>query len=217
MLTPERIQVDLLQLIERIRNPPAIMKSRLFLPNTQKRFNELADKCIELHHELAGLTGEDTWTQSKKLFAIEAEYKRLRARLVFFPAVCSTYFLFVAAFFLIRYVDISGFIKTILKVDIPERLIIFGASGVFLYFATSVLTGLNSEDMAKDSVARAARFMIRVLLAVFIPTVLVELFFASEGNILSVEFLAFVCGYSAKLVFDLLSKILEKCSKMLKY
>lgn len=220
MLAPEKIREDLLRIIEGIRNPPAVMNYMPGLPYTRRRFDELVTKCVDLHQELAVLApSDDTWAQSQKLFTIEAEYKRLRAKLLLMPAVILIYLGFFGIFWLVTYVDIAGFVKSVLKVDAPERLITFGIAGAFLYLATSVLAELNREGLTKDSVTWVADFTVRVLLAVVVPIVLVALFFTSDGKVsevkLSPELLAFACGYSAKLVVDLFNKVVEKCSKMI--
>ncbi|WP_291585549.1 hypothetical protein [Comamonas sp. UBA7528] len=220
MLTPDKIREELLRIIAGIRNPPFAMTILPLLPYTQERFNALIDRCIELHRQLTEVKSEDdTSEHSQVLFAIEAEYRRLRARLLLFPSVLITYFCFFCVFLVIRYVDIAAFVKSVLKVDAPERLITFGLAGAFLYLATSVLAALNREEGTKDAASKTADFTIRILLAMVVPVVLVALFFSPDGEInaakLSPELLAFACGYSAKLVVDLFNKIVEKCSKMI--
>ena len=218
MLTKDEIKESLLKVIEGIRNPPPIIN---FVPlNYMKdRLNKVVDKCIDLHREVEALTEtQDTWEHSQRLFAIEAEYKRLRARLLLMPAVMLIYLGFFAGFYLLRFVDITGFIKDVLQVDAPERLITFGIAGAFLYLATTLLSTFSTSE-GGDAVSRIADFTVRVLLAIVVPIILVSLFFTSDGKLADVTFspelLAFSCGFSAKLVVDILNKIVEKGSKMI--
>jgi hypothetical protein len=220
MLTVAMIKDDLLKIIEGVRNPPALANFMPGLPYTRGRFTDLITKCIDLHRRLSLLPeGADTSMESQELFAIEAQYKRLRAKLLLMPAVFVLYVGFFGLFALITYIDIAGFVKDVLKVDAPERLITFGIAGAFLYLATAVLATLNHGGVTKDAVTKVADFTVRVLLAVVVPIVLVALFFTDEGKVreiqLSPELLAFACGYSAKLVVDLFNKIVEKGSKMI--
>ena len=218
MLTKDEIKESLLKVIEGIRNPPPIIN---FVPlnYTKNRLNNVVDECTDLHREVEALTeAQDTWEHSQRLFAIEAEYKRLRAKLLLMPAVMLIYVGFIAVFFLLRYVDITGFVKDVLQVDAPERLITFGIAGAFLYLATALLSTLSTSENG-DAVSKIADFTVRILLAIFVPIILVSLFFTSDGKLadvtLSPELLAFSCGYSAKLVVDILNKIVEKGSKMI--
>src|SRR5262249_49778918 len=97
------------------------------------------------------------------------------------------------------------------------RLISLGLMGAFLYFATSMLALAEGKTMR---FARLLDFSIRILLAVLVPILLVVLLFKPDGtrkelSVLSPEVLSFVCGYSAKLVIELLAKLVEKGSKMI--
>lgn len=220
MFRPEKIREELLKIIEGIRNPPSIMNFIPALRYTRARFDELIEKCLALHQSLENvMPGDDTWLHTQELFNIEAEYKRLRAKLLLLPSVLLTYIVFIIMFGTFRFIDISGFVKSVLKVDAPERLITFGISGAFLYLATYILSELNGENHSKESLNKVADFAVRVLLAIVVPIVLVSLFFTPEGGFntvrLTPEILAFACGYSAKLVVDLFNKIVEKCSKMI--
>ncbi len=218
MFTKQKIKDSLLVIIEGIRNPPAVLNF-INLPYTRDRIDNLVNQCIALHREVEGITDEsDTWSATQKLFLIEAEYKKLRARLMLLPSIFLIYFGFIAVFFILKFVNFTGFIQDVLRVDAPERLITFGLSGAFLYLATEMLSSISAYDN-KDAVAKIADFTIRILLAIVVPILLVALFFTSDGEIadvkISPEIIAFACGYSAKLVVEVLNKIVEKASKML--
>ena len=219
MHTKEELKTNLLKIIEGTRNPPAILNF-VPLPYTKGRFNDLVNECIDLHREIDESSEDsDTWVHTQKLFTIEAEYKRLRAKLMMMPSVFLVYFGFVAIFFIIKYVNFTGFIKDVLRVDAPERLITFGVAGAFLYLATSMLSSISSSQDGQDAVERISDFTIRILLAIVVPILLVSLFFTSDGQLadvtISPELIAFACGYSAKLVVEILNKIVEKASRML--
>lgn len=178
MFTPEKIKSDLLAIVEGVRNPPAILNFLPVLPYTRTKFDSLSGACIGLYREVAALPpNADTWEASQKLMDLEAEYRRLRAKLMIFPAVALIYVGFILLAGLLTLVDIPAFVKNVLKVDAPERLITFGIAGAFLYLATSVLTNLNQVGRVGDAVTRVADITVRVLLAIVVPIILVALFF----------------------------------------
>lgn len=218
MLTKDDIKSSLLKVIEGIRNPPVILN---FVPlrYTKRRLNTVVDRCIDLHREVDAISSDqDTWEYAQRLFAIEATYKELRARLFLLPTVFLVYAGFLVVFYVLYFVDITGFLKEVLQIDAPERLITFGIAGAFLYLATSLLTTFSSSESG-DAISKIADFAVRVLLAIVVPVILVSLFFSSDGKLanvtLSPEMLAFSCGYSAKLVVQILNKIVEKGSRMI--
>ena len=219
MLTTDEIKSGLLKVVEGVRNPPAILNF-VPLPYTRRRFSGLVDECIALHREVDKLTEDsDTWEHTQRLFAIEAEYKRLRTQLLLIPSIFLVYFGFALILWVFTYANITGFIKEVLRVDAPERLVTFGVAGAFLYLATTLLSTIAASGDQQDAISRVADFTIRILLAIVVPILLVSLFFTSDGKLaevtISPELLAFACGYSAKLVVEILSKIVEKGSKML--
>jgi hypothetical protein len=76
MLTKEKIKESLLDIIEGVRNPPAILNF-ITLPYTRDRINDVVNQCIALHHEVDGIADDnDTWSATQKLFLVEAEYKK---------------------------------------------------------------------------------------------------------------------------------------------
>lgn len=201
------------------------VRSRSLLPlpmllHTQDRFDALLDQCVDLQKELLSITESDPAILDieKKVYALETAYRRLRARLQFLPSVLLLYSGGFLAFWLVRFVDIPKFITATLGVEAPEKLISFGIAGAFLYLATSLLSKIESASAGRSQFAGVANFTLRLLLAVVVPIVLVGLFFAKDGTVrqvkVSPEILSFACGYSAKLVMDLLNKIVEKARKM---
>lgn len=218
MLNNEQIQDGLLNIIKGIRNPPAILNF-VPLPYTRGRFDDLVLKCIDLHKDLIAGGEEDNWSNTQRFFLIESEYKKLRTKLMLMPSILIVYLGFLIIVVFIKLVNFTGFIKEVLKVDAPERLITFGVSGAFLYLATSVLSNISKSKEGNDAISKVADFSIRILLAILVPILLVSLFFTSDGKLsevkISPELLAFSCGYSAKLVVETLNKVVEKISKML--
>lgn len=218
MLTKPQISEALLAIIEGVRNPPSILN---FIPlnYTRGRLNTVVEKCVELHRDVQrDSDSEDTWEYSQRLLALESEYKRLRAKLMLMPTVLLIYIGFFGVFYLLRFVNITEFVKDVFQVDAADRLISFGVAGAFLYLATTVLSNISKSE-GVDAISKVADFTIRILLAITVPIILVSLFFTPDGELaevtLSPELLAFSCGYSAKLVVEILNKLVEKGTKML--
>src|SRR5512135_1438227 len=113
---------------------------------SSNRSDALTKRCIELYKEVAALPpNAETSELSPRFYELEADYKRFRARLIMLPALFAIYggsSLFVAA---IHQINIVGFIKDVLRVDAPERLVTFGIAGAFLYLATSLLAHFNEK------------------------------------------------------------------------
>src|SRR5712692_4962729 len=191
------------------------------LPYSESRFDALIEKCVDLQKELSGVADPDPrlFDLQKQVLSLEAEYHRLRTRLLLMPSVILLYIGGALAFALLKFIDIPKFITGTLGVQAPERLISLGIAGAFLYLATSLLTKVEAPAARNSQFSTVADFTIRLSMAVVVPIVLVVLFFTKEGEIgrvkLSPEIMSFACGYSAKLVIDLFAKIVEKCSKMI--
>jgi len=128
------------------------------------------------------------------------------------------YAVFAIAASTVKFLDISSFVKYVLHVNAPERLITFGIAGAFVYLATSILNTINNSESKNDASMIASDYAIRFILAVVVPIVLVALFFSDDGKIqelkLTPDLLAFCCGYSAKLVITIFNKLVEKANKM---
>lgn len=192
------------------------------LPTTSGKYSAVIQKAIDLQKELTSVadTDENKLLDIKKTaLALEAEMGRLRTRLGVIPSIILIYFGFGLVYFLIVSVDIPKFITETLGVQTPEKLITLGIAGAFVYLATSYLKTLESPISLDSQIRGIIDFSLRLSLAIVVPIVLVVLFFTEEGTIgevtLSPEILSFLTGYSAKLVTDLFSKLVEKGSNMI--
>lgn len=227
MLTREQIQADLDKLVEQLRSPSGLLGS---LIRAQPRSDMLLTECAKLYRQVSALPqGADTWDDSLQLFKLERRVSAFRALRILGPAVLAIYLPLIALFFGLRYLNLptllQTFTKDVLKVDAPGRLITFGIAGALVYLATSVLAYLHRPERQNDPIRAIGDFSIRLLLAIVVPIILVSLFFTdsvatSDAPMaaklrLSPELLAFICGYSAKLVVDVLNKLVEKGGKMI--
>lgn len=218
MITKEELSKAIDIVINGVRTPPTVMNFLPGLPITRRRFADLLQHCVELQKDIYLISDSDPsiFDLHARFLALEAEYKRLRAKLMLLPSFTIIYFGFIALFALLNFIDVTGFIKSVLKVEAPERLLTLGVAGAFLYLATSMLSRIAG---ASDPMSKVIDFTIRLTLAIVVPIVLVALFFTPDGKLsemrVSPELMAFACGYSAKLVVEIFNKIVEKVSKMI--
>lgn len=188
------------------------------LKNTRSKIDSLISDCIDLQNEIITFSGEITELNllKKKLIEYERLGHQLKTRLGFLPTFMLAYIGFAILFWITLSVDIPKFVVEKLGVEAPEKLISLGIAGAFLFLATEYLQKQEPSGQFNNKVST---FLIRLTLAVIVPIVLVILFFDKSGNIqemsITPELLSFSCGYSAKLVIGIFSKIVEKGSKMI--
>jgi len=181
--------------------------------------SDISGEAIDLEKEIAEASDDvgSVLEKYKRVLELEGRFRRQVVRLTLLPATLLVYFVAVGLFFLLRYVDLSTFVQKTLGVQAPGKLISLGVSGAFIYLTTSLLS--RSEASGPSQFSAVLNFSLRLLLAIVVPILLVVLFFNSDGSLkkltVNVELLSFACGYSAKLVVDLLAKIVEKGSKMI--
>ncbi len=214
MFTPDKIKQDLHGLVQGIRNPCDIPSFLLVLPYTRGRFKALTEQCFSLYKEVATLAQDaETGDHSQRLLAIEADYKDLHRKLVLWASGLIVLGCLLALGLLWYY---SGFVKEVLKVDDPNRVIAFGIAGAFIYQAATFIVP-NAKE--KKGIAKVAASWLRVLLSIVVPVFFVALLFTPEGKVgewkVSPELIAFACGYNAKIAIEILNKIIEKVSKMI--
>ena len=124
MVTREGLDKAIDGLVSGVRSR-ALITLPPFLPHTQGRFDGLLNECIDLQKALLSHDGspEMLLDVQKKVYALEMEYRRLRARLQLFPAVFLMYLGAAAAFALVRWFDIPKFVTGTLGVEAPEKLV----------------------------------------------------------------------------------------------
>jgi len=181
--------------------------------------NDVAIDAIDLEKEIFASPDDASVVLDmyKKVLDLEGRFRRQVLRLGLIPGTVLVYVIAFAFFFGLRHFDLAGFVQKTLGVQAPGKLISLGVAGAFVYLATSLLSRFESSGSGQFSAV--LNFSLRLFLAIVVPIVLVVLFFNPDGSTkkltVNVELLSFVCGYSAKLVVDLLAKIVEKGSKMI--
>lgn len=221
LLTKDDLYRRLEAVIDLVRGRGGLSSFFSFLPTTAQRFDDLAMECIDLQQEIleAPDSPANLLAAKKKVIAFEIRHQRLAARLGLMPSVTLLYFGLFGVWWGLRLVDWSTFVHKTLGVEAPERLISLGIAGAFLYLATFLLKDIEQKGSTDKQFARVVDLTLRVSLAVIVPIVLVVLFFNPDGTLhkltITPELASFACGYSAKLVMDGLSKLVEKGSKMI--
>ena len=216
MVSKDEVDKRITQVMDGLRGHSKLMFPNI-LPNTKKRFNALFDEAIDLLKDLASIneSSPELLECEKNVYALEYKYHRLHNKLVVGPRLFLFYFGIILFFLLMSKVGIS-FLKEILQVKQPTKLISLGIAGAFLYLTIQLPTELRPLSEPKS---KFASFVVRLLVAIVMPVVIVILFFTEEGQAkikLTPELLSFACGYSAKLVIDILNKIVEKASDIIK-
>ncbi|WP_420266187.1 hypothetical protein [Candidatus Magnetominusculus dajiuhuensis] len=216
------------RLINLIRTRSTSVFTLFFLrPEAEQKTKALYSACITLKKKVIAA---DDATQS--LMDLEMEFleleimgKRRAATNNLVPKGVGLFVGIIILFLVLkyRYDDVTAFITITLGIkDLGHELIraiVFGIAGAFVYLFMSLLSRPPVTD-AKDQLAKIIDFMIRLPLAIIAPIILVVLLFNPDGTIIekikpTPELLSFLCGYSAKLIMDVLNKLVEKVTKMI--
>ena len=182
----------------------------------------LYEKCASLKKSINSATDPETDLVEieKDIYLLEIECQRVISRIYALTTLPVIIILSVILYYLIYYTNIFCFFMGILDINAPERLISLGVAGAFIYIITSYMSDDKSYIIKNHHLHRFFNFILRLSLAIVVPLVLVILFFDSEGAIknieMSPEILSFACGYSSKLVIDILNKIVEKAADIIK-
>lgn len=222
-ITKEQLLEESTELLEELRSEqrnPAVL---LFSPATSGRMDSYIHGCIDFQMQVLEASETD---QSKllelyrDLIILERTTRRRVLFLNIIPAVLLLYVVFVIAFVVLTSFDIETFLKNNFSVETPIKYISLGVSGAILYLITSYIGAREPTSQGGDKFSSLLDVTLRFVLAIFVPVILVILIFNPDGTykeiFISPEFLSFVCGYSAKLVIDLLSKLVEKAQNMVK-
>lgn len=179
----------------------------------QEKYESFIKELCSLEKQLSlNPNNESIYDIKEKILILELESKQFKKNTIMLPYIITIYFGTIATYFLISFFDIPSFIQKTLGVSAPEKLISFGISGALIFLATSILLKSNKNNGVIE-------FSIRILLAILVPIILVALLFSNNGELLEFkvtpELISFICGYSAKLVVELLNKLVEKVSTMI--
>jgi hypothetical protein len=222
-ITKEQLIEESTQLLEELRSEQRNSAVLLFSPATSGRMDSYIHGCIDFQMQVLKVDETD---QSKllelyrDLIILERTTRRRVLFLNIIPAVLLLYVVFVLAFVVLTSFDIEAFLKNNFSVETPIKYISLGISGALLYLITSYISARESSNLGGDKFSSLLDVTLRFVLAIFVPVILVILIFNPDGThkeiFISPELLSFACGYSAKLVIDLLSKLVEKAQNMVK-
>ena len=183
-----------------------------------EKISTFAGKCIQLQKKIviADDTPENLLDLRQEIVDLEIWVRRRIVKNSLLPTILLVYFGASIGFFTLTKIDWSGFARGTLGVAAPEKLVSMGIAGALVYLATLVLDWAKVNSLPTGQIAGVISISTRTALAVIVPIVLVSLFFSEDGKVrkleVTPELLSFACGYSAKLVIDLCSKVVEKVS-----
>ncbi|WFD09180.1 hypothetical protein [Tepidibacter hydrothermalis] len=176
--------------------------------NTYK-IEDLINKCIDLQEKLSDIEDDDIKQISQiriQVMKIRVESKKLKTpyKMLIFSFIPYLLILILLCSTMVYFSEtIVSFINE------SKNLIFFGIIGAISYFLSY---------LEKKSSGIVFNLLIRFLFAIIIPIILIQLIFESgkvrEANI-TPELISFTCGYSSKLVIDILNKLVEKGSKII--
>ncbi len=189
-----------------------------------EKFDELTKECIELQIELYK-SSDDTLELldlKKKVVSLENQVEQKVRSVASVRFLISFSFILVFVILplimLLNALNILSIIKDSFDIEELDKTIVLGIAGACVYFATSLLSKLDHESLKNKKISGTIKCILRLSLAIVVPFVLIMILFNPDGTVGEVatpELLSFACGYSVKLVIDILNKLVEKGSKII--
>jgi hypothetical protein len=193
----------------------------LFLKSVKNNCYLLLEDSIELMSRLSRLDDKEIIDVEiyKKYIDIEKKFKDILSLTITLPLFVVIAVAMTLIVFVLKNIEAFSFVANyFFGINAPERLITLGILGSLTYLFTSVINKQECGTLSGPSWA-IFTFIVRLVISIVVPVVLVILFFAHDGSIKSLkitpELLSFGCGYSAKLVIDILNKIIQKCTSII--
>lgn len=216
----KEIEIELVKLMCEIKT--CVSKSpTIFLKSTKNKCYLLLEGSMNLIKNINDLGDKDIFDIQiyKQYIEIEKSYKNISSFLIFWPLIFSICLLMLLSIVIYKNIEyLSATINMLFGINAPERLIIIGILGAIMYLFTSILNRQEYKSVGEPA-WMVLTFIVRIIVSIIVPILLVVLFFSSDGAIKSLritpELLSFGCGYSSKLVIDILNKIIQKCSSMI--
>jgi len=219
----EELSQSLGQLLGRMRSNQTGWLARFGYSYAERRFGDILDKCVKLQKELPEVV-DDTEAMldfRTRVYDLEATYNRLRFRLVLIPSFLVISAAIVGMGAVVIHSGLSDYIQDKLEIRRVMRYIFLAIAGAALYMLTSVMSRQSSSERDGHTVSSGV-ILVRILIAIVVPTIIVMLTFEKGGGALKLGQLwkspgvwAFLCGYSSKIVIMALNKVVEKVSKMI--
>ena len=113
--------------------------------------------------------------------------------------------------------DIIEMIRTALS---SNQSMIYGAIGLSGFILYWIGRASQFSETMPGNIGLVLNFVVGAIAAVVVPPVIALLFFSPDGTPMEVkpsrELLSFLCGYSLKVILELLSKVIEKVNGIVK-
>lgn len=181
------------------------------------------EMCGDLQEEIVTLetfSRRDIYKYKKKINLLETRFEQnFKLNSLVLP-VFIIYIGIILMVFIFTQKNVSEMINNLIGIDSSSRLATIGIVGALLYFSTEILEKIRKKELENKQLEVILNISIRLFIAVVVPLVLLVLFFKSDGTFAEVtvspELLSFICGYSMTLVIDLMNKLVEKVSNMIR-
>lgn len=177
----------------------------------ERRALTLYSEAVRMQVKLHAATGYAA-VQELKILAVglESRYKSFsNARVTKLIFILLVFGFFAST--VIWHTEIIDAIKWWFGDNKPLKYVTIGLSGFMLYWIGRA--SRFSESLTGKS-GVVLDMLVGVIAAVVVPPVIVILFFEPDGSMRdfkpSPELLSFLCGYSLKVIMDLLAKVIEK-------
>ncbi|MCK4257483.1 MAG: hypothetical protein KAX49_00800 [Halanaerobiales bacterium] len=195
-----------------------------FIKKDKTKFDELTNECIELQIELYKSSDDalELLELKKKVVSLENQVEQKVRPLASVRFLLSfsliLVFVILPLVMLLNSLNLPLMIQESFDIEELDKTIVLGIAGACVYFATSLLSKLDDKSLINKRISGTIKFILRLSLAIVVPFVLIMILFNPDGTVGEVatpELLSFACGYSVKLVIDILNKLVEKGSKII--
>ncbi|WP_135080255.1 hypothetical protein [Terasakiella sp. SH-1] len=188
---------------------------------SRTKIRDLQSKCLELKKELTPLEEDDVkfWDIYDRFLDLERSLTRPLSK--WLQAIIGIVLLVIVGYFAYTFVKADNSIFG-LKDQEKVKMVVFSVFGAFALLLTRTYESVLKKE--KNGLFHVISFCIHFLLAIIVSFVVISLFFnegaaAAGGNgkhFAAPELLAFIFGYSTKVVVLALNKLVEKASTMIK-
>lgn len=192
--------------------------------HVDERFRELRNACKELQIELLTLSDDpqDLLNFQSKIDDLEATHNRLRFRLIEAPSAIVIAAVSVAIGLAVYHSGLIEYLQDKLELKRVMRYVLMAVAGALLWGLTSIMSRGESAKSADSGHVSFSSILVRVLIAIVVPTIIVMLTFKKDGTPLklgqmwkSPEIWSFLAGYSCQIIILVLNKLVDKVTKMI--
>jgi hypothetical protein len=220
----EALNRSLIQLASRIRSNHTGWLALYGYSYAEKQFQRIRDDCTELRKQILTLSEDEgaLLEFQGRMDDVEASYNRLRFRLVVIPSSIVIGLAAVVIGFLVMHTGLLDYIQDKLEIRRLMRYVLMAVAGAVLWSLTSIMSKQHVGTSPDSRHVPLGHILIRVLIAIVVPTILVILTFKKDGAPMKLvdiwkapEAWSFLCGYSVQVVITALNKLVDKVTKMI--